>query len=116
VQSLSWASIGFYCLFGIFVFYQQLHLKNFRGASQGFALALGISAFLGMLTGVAYLIYYGWVVAWWAPLVIFVIGIVASFAGVLIEKAIGALTLSLIAFVGWPVSAYFMFEYVPRAT
>ncbi len=56
MQTLSWTSIAFYCAFGVFVFYQQLHVKNFRGASQGFALALNLSAFAGMLTGVAYLI------------------------------------------------------------
>jgi hypothetical protein len=48
-------------VFGIFVFYQQLHVKNFHGASQSFALAL-----------------------------------------------------SLAGFVGWPVSAYVMFHYIPK--
>ncbi len=55
MQTLSWTSIAFYCAFGVFVFYQQLHVKNFRGASQGFALALNLSALAGMLTGIAYL-------------------------------------------------------------
>lgn len=113
MQSLSWPSIGFYCLFGIFVFYQQLHAKNFRGASQSFALALNISALLGMATGLAYLVYYGWSVVWWAPVVIFIVGILVSMLGFIIERAVGAATLSLSAFVGWPVSAYLMFRYVP---
>jgi hypothetical protein len=113
MQSLSGPSIGFYCLFGIFVFYQQLHARNFRGASQSFALALNVSALLGMATGLAYLVYYGWSVVWWAPIVIFIIGIVASMLGLLIERIVGAMALSLSAFIGWPVSAYFMFRYVP---
>lgn len=116
MQTLSWTSIAFYCLFGIFVFYQQLHVKNFQGASQSFALALNISAFAGMLTGLAYLIYYGWSVVWWAPIVIFVIGLVASMLGFLLERLVGSLALSLGGFIGWPVSAYFMFSYVPSAT
>ncbi len=116
MQTLSWPSIAFYCLFGIFVFYQQLHVKNFQGASQSFALALNISAFAGMLTGLAYLIYYGWSVVWWAPIVIFLIGLVASMFGFLLERLVGSLALSLGGFVGWPVSAYFMFSYVPSAT
>ena len=116
MQALAWPSIGFYCLFGMFVFCQQLHVKNFRGSSQGFALALSISAFLGMLTGFAYLVYYGWCVVWWAPIVIFVIGIVASMLGFFVERIVGAAGLSIGAFVGWPISAYFMFSYVPHAT
>jgi hypothetical protein len=116
MQTLSWQSIAFYCLFGIFVFYQQLHVKNFQGAIQTFALALNISAFAGMLAGLAYLIYYGWSVVWWAPIVIFVIGLVASMFGFLLERLVGSLALSLGGFIGWPVSAYFMFSYVPSAT
>jgi len=113
MQALSWPSIGFYCLFGIFVFYQELHVKNFRGSSQGFALALNVSVLLGMLTGLAYLIYYGWTVVWWAPIVIFIIGILFTFLGVVVEQCLGQFTLSLLGFIGWPVCAYFMFHYVP---
>ncbi len=114
MQNLSWPSIAFYCVFGIFVFYQQLHAKNFRGASQSFALALNISAFAGMVTGFAYLVYYGWSVVWWAPVVIFVIGLFAFILGFLVERVLGTFALSLGGFIGWPASAYFMFHYVPR--
>lgn len=114
MSALSWPSISAYCLFGIFVFYQQLHVKNFRGASQSFALALNISAFAGMLTGLAYLVYYGWVVAWWAPIVILIIGLIASLVGLLFERVVGSLVLSVAGFVGWPVSAYVMFHYIPK--
>lgn len=113
MQALSWPSIGFFCLFGIFVFYQQLHIKHFHGSSQSFALALNISALLGTLTGLTYLIYYGWHVVWWAPIVIFVIGILAAMLGFLIERIVGSIVLSTSAFVGWPICAYFMFDFVP---
>ena len=116
MQHLSWTSIGFYCLFGIFVFYQKHHVKNFRGASQAFPLALNISALLGMVTGVVYLLYYGWAVVWWAPIPIFLTGVVASMAGVLIERSVGVISLSLGAFVGWPICAYLMFHYIPFST
>lgn len=117
MQALSWLSITFYCVFGIFAFYQQLHGKNLGGESEVFALAQNISAFASMLTGIAYLIYYGWQVVWWAPIVIFFIGIVAAgILGFLIERLVGALALSLAGFVGWPLSAYFMFRYVPVTT
>ena len=116
MEIFSWPSIAFYCLFGIFVFYQQLHVKNFRGASQYFALALNISAFAGMLTGLTYLVYYGWSVVWWAPVIVLIIGLVASMFGFLLERLFGSLAISLVGFIGWPVSAYFMFSYVPTAT
>lgn len=98
MQTLSWASIGFYCLFCIFIFYQQLHVKNFQGSSQVFALAINISALLGFLTGLAYLGYYGWKIVWWAPIIIFVIGLLASILGILIERVVGSLSLSMVAF------------------
>jgi hypothetical protein len=116
MQILSWTSIAFYCIFGIFVFYQQLHVKNFQGASQSFSLALNVSALAGMLTGFAYLAYYGWSVVWWAAIAIFFIGLVASMLGFLVERIVGSLALSLGGFIGWPVCAYFMFRYVPSAT
>lgn len=117
MQGLSWTSVAFYIFFGFFVFYQQLHVQNFRGASKPFFLALNISAFAGMLTGVAYLVYYGWSVVWWAPILIFVIGLLANgVLSFLLERLVGALELSLGGFIGWPVCAYFMFYYVPTAT
>ncbi len=113
MQMLSWSSIAAYCVFGIFVFYQQLHVKNFNGASQILPLALNISAFAGMLTGIAYLAYYGWVVTWWAPIVIFCFGLFALILGFLLERLVGRLVLSLAGFIGWPISAYFMFHNIP---
>lgn len=91
-------------------------MKNFRGASQFFALALNASALAGMFTGLAYLVYYGWAVVWWAPIAIFVIGLAASMLGFIIERIVGPLALSVGGFIGWPVCAYFMFSYVPAAT
>lgn len=116
MQLLSWPSIIFYCMFSTFVFYQQLHVKNFRGASQSFALALSISAFAGMLTGLAYLLYYGWSVIWWAPIIILIIGLVTSMLGFLVERVVGSLALSVAGFIGWPVCAYFMFSHIPATT
>ncbi len=115
MQALSWSSIFFYCAFSIFVFYQQLHVKNFQGASQVFAMVLSISAFAGMLVGLAYLAYYGWSVAWWTPLVILAIGLIATVVGAIAERIVGAMMLSLGGFIGWPICAYFMFHYIPKA-
>lgn len=116
MQALSWPSLGFYCFFSTFVFYQQLHAKNFHGSSQGFALALNISSILGRLTGFAYLGYYGWQVIWWVPVVIFGIGTLACMLGFLVERIVSPMIFSTSAFVGWPICAYFMFSFVPNGT
>ena len=114
VEIISWVSVLFYCLFGTFVYYQQLHVRNFRGASQIFRLILSIFAFAGIITGLVYLIYYGWTVIWWAPIVIFIIGILFTSVSVFIERLVGKFTLSLLGFFCWPICAFFMFYYVPR--
>lgn len=114
MDSISWASVVFYCLFSNFVYYQQLHAKEFRGASPTFGFFLSLFAFAGMATGLVFLIYYGWKVVWWAPFIIFIIGILFTIIGVLIEKVIGKFAMSLIGFIGWPICAYFMFRYIPK--
>lgn len=111
-----WPSIALYCLFGIFVFYQQLHAKNFRGASQAFGLALAASAFMGTITGLIYLGYYAWNISWWVAAVVFLLGILAGFAGLAMERLTGRYALSLGGFVGWPICAYFMFKTLPTGT
>ena len=115
MESLSWATMVFYCIFSIFLFEQQRHVKNFNGASRGFGMVLSMSAFLGMVTGIAYLVYYGWNVTWWAAAAIFICGLIAKmYGGFIVAHAIGPLSLSMAAFVGWPISAYFMFAAIPR--
>jgi hypothetical protein len=102
-------------MFSIFVFYQQLHVKNFNGASRTFPLFLNFSALLGMLVGIAFLLYYGWNVVWWAPIVILVIGVVTTIFGVFVERLVGATVISVAGFVGWPICAFFMFHFMPKA-
>ena len=113
---LSWPSIAFYCGFSTLIFYQQLHAKNFRGGSAAFGFALSISGLFGMLVGLAYLIYYGWSVVWWAPVVIFIVSLISFSIGLLVERVVGAFALSIAAFIGWPVCAYFMFKFIPSNT
>ncbi len=106
-------NVLYFCLFGTFVFYQQLHLKHFRGASKIFEIILSIFAFAGMIVGLTFLIYYGFKVTWWAPFVIFAIGLLFMFIAAFIEKLIGKMTMSLLGFVVWPVCAYLMFTTIP---
>jgi hypothetical protein len=113
MTKLVWPSIGLYCLFSIFVFYQQLHAKNFGGASEAFGLALAASAFAGTITGLVYIGYYGWNISWWVAGAVLLLGIVAGVAGLAVERLTGPFALSLGGFIGWPVCGYFMFKSLP---
>lgn len=113
MDSISWISVLFYALCGIFVYYQQLHVRDFRGGSQVFLALLQLSVIAGGTTKVVYLMYYAWKVVWWAPLLIFPIGVLFTLIGLVIEHAIGKFALSLMGFVGWPTCAYLMFKYLP---
>lgn len=106
-------NILYYCIFGTFVYYQQLHLKNFRGASKIFKQLLTVFAFVGMIVGLVFLIYYGYKVTWWAPFIILLLGLLSMFIAVYIEKLIGTLTMSLLGFIVWPLCAYLMFSTIP---
>ncbi len=113
MEHLAWPSIGLYCVFSVFVNYQQLHASNFHGASEAFGFFLNIFAFAGMVIGLSYLVYYGWKVVWWAPFVIFVLGILSFVPGLFLERIFGKNALSLLGFIVWPICAYYMFMLVP---
>jgi hypothetical protein len=113
MNAISWTSVLFYCVFSNLIYCQLAHAQNFRGSSKIFEILLSVSAITGTLTGFIYLVYYGWTVIWWAPIVILIIGILSSIPYALIESRIGHFTLSMVTFVAWPVLAYFMFQYIP---
>jgi hypothetical protein len=113
MEAISWPSALAYCLLSIFLFYQQRHIQQFKGSSAPVLMWLNLSVLAGRLTGLGYLIYYGWTVAWWAPVLIFVIGMLSTVVGVAIERITGELAISMAGFVGWPICAYLMFTFVP---
>lgn len=110
--------ISSYALFSLFVFYQQLHVKTYKGASQGFGLVLNLFAFLAMLAGLAFLFYYGYTVSWLGALGLFGIALVVKFVWFGIEAKLGirdaAPLVSFAGFVGIPVCAYFMWTDLPK--
>lgn len=102
-----------YSFFKTFLFYQQLHFKNFRGASKLFEIILGLSVAIGTINGLIFLVYYGIKVVWWAPIILFVIGMLFQIIVNFIEVLVGRFTLSLVGFIGWPVCLYFLFTLIP---
>jgi len=88
----------------------QRHATRFRGESQGYLLALQVSTLLGSLVGLALLVYYFMQVAWYWPIILFVIAsLIAGFGFGLLDAKIGQLGMSLMAFIGWPVAAIWVY-------
>ena len=98
-------------MFGTFVFYQQLHGKNFNGESRALGLAVNIFGFTGMLTGLAFLVFCFLQFSWWTPIAVFAIGLLAQIPMVLLERVIQPPMLSIAGLVVWPSCAYLMFAY-----
>lgn len=103
-----------YALYSLFLFYQQLHIKNFRGASQGFLLMLNVFAIVTMLGGIAYLIYYGFKVSWLGALGLVGIAFFIKFVWFGIEAKLGlrdaAPFISIMGFIAIPICAFFMLK------
>lgn len=112
MDNINFDVLIYYVIFSIFVFYQQLHVKNFGGASQGFQALLSVFAFVGMITGVGFIVYYAFQVSVVGAVIIFLVGLLSAFVGSIFERFLGAHTLSFIGFIGWPLCAYLMFTSV----
>lgn len=112
MQTLPWSSVAYYCAFGIAVYYQRVHAQAYPG--EGWKkLGLTALAFLGMLTGFFYLVYFGWMLAWWAPVIPLGMSALATIPAILVERLVGRLALGRLSLLAWPVCAYLMFNTLP---
>lgn len=106
-----------YAAFSFFLFYQQLHIKNFRGSSEAFRAILVIFSFGGMLFGWVFLIYWGYKVSWLQAAVLFGIAFTIKTVWFPIEAKLGLRNsywfFSLAGFIALPVSGYFMWAALP---
>lgn len=107
-----------YTLFTFFLFYQQLHVKNFQGASQGFLLLLNVFALVSMAGGFAFLVYYGYKVSWVGALGLFGIAFMVKFVWFGLEAKLHirhwAPFISMAGFIAIPVCAFFMWFGFPQ--
>jgi hypothetical protein len=109
MELLPWPSIAFYCAFGIFVYYQRLYAQAYADDGWTKLLLTGM-AFAGMLTGFVYLVYCGWTLAWWVPVIPLGMSALATIPAILVERLAGRLALGRIAVLAWPLCAYLMFH------
>lgn len=113
MENFDLLNIIYFCLFGMFLYYQQLHVRDFHGSSKVFEFVLSVFVFAGMITGLVFLVIYGVKVVWWASFVIFGISILFIIIGLIIEKLVGKFALSLIGFIALPIFAFLMFKTIP---
>jgi hypothetical protein len=106
-----------YAAFSFFLFYQQLHLKNYQGASEILGAALSILALAGMVYGLGFLIYWGYKVSWLQAGILFALAFAIKLVWFPIEAKLGLRNsywvFSLIGFVVLPASGYFMWSSLP---
>ena len=121
-DAIPWNVVMAFSVFSAFVFYQQLHLKNFRGESRTAEIVLSISCFLGIATGIVFLVRYGLRLGWLSPLLLFGISFVSKLVVIALEVVFASrssrdnIVLSMLGFIGWPVCAFLMFSYMPEVT
>jgi hypothetical protein len=110
--------VASYTLFSFFIFYQQLHVKNFGGASQGYLGFLSLFAFVAMLGGFGFLLYFGYKVSWLGALGLFAISLVVKFAWFAVEARLSlrgaAPFISLAGFIGIPACAFLLWWSFPK--
>jgi len=106
-----------YTIFSFFGFYQKLHIKNFRGSSQGFLLALNLFTLIATLFGIGFLIYYGFSVSWVNAGILIAIAFAIKFVWFPLEAKIGikdlATYFSLLGFLVMPICGVFMWLALP---
>jgi hypothetical protein len=104
--------VAWILMFG-FVNTHQRHATRFQGSSQRVRSALFASTLLGILVALGLLVFYFTKVAWYWPLALFVVGsTLGAVPFVLLDKALGQLSLSLLGFVAWPASAIWFYVVV----
>ncbi|MEY2666336.1 MAG: hypothetical protein RLZZ384_507 [Pseudomonadota bacterium] len=99
-----------WALFFAFLNCHWRYARYFRGSSQVFYFILHISVILGSLVGLGLMGYYFVHVEWYWPFALFILG--SFLSGIVlatIEMLIGQLFMSIISFVGWPISAIWLF-------
>jgi hypothetical protein len=103
----------YYSLFGTFLFYQQRHSANFKGASNLFHIFLSIFSILGSISGLVYIIALWYNTHWYTALAVFATAIIFSVTvGYILALVIGRFTTSMLGFIALPIFGILMFLYM----
>ncbi|PWW47763.1 hypothetical protein [Melaminivora alkalimesophila] len=109
-ESLPLSLLVAWVLYFGFLNTHQRHSSRFQGASQAFNAALNLSVILGVLAGLALLVYYFIRVAWYWPFLLFVAGsVIAGLLFGVLDRKVSQPALSLLGFLAWPAAAIWAF-------
>jgi len=114
----SWEIVGLYIAYSIFAAQQKFCVRDFRGSNQLYRLALGYFAFLTMVFGLGFLIYFGLKTAWWTPFILFVGGLLAYLPFTFLietftERFIHLQVWGAASFLAIPIIAYLLLKLTP---
>lgn len=116
-MQIPWQLFVAYAIFSFFAFYQKLHIKNFRGASQSFLLVLNLFALATMVFGFGFLLYWAWSVSWLQAIAVFLVALLVQSIWFFIEAKLGlrnaSFIMSLLGFIAIPISGVFMWLALP---
>jgi len=112
-ESLPWSVIITYCVYASFAAFQKFCVRDFRGRNEGYRMALGFFAFLTMVFGIGFLVFYGFSTVWWAPIVLFVFGILAYIPLGFLEEIIPMWILGLLSFIVIPICGGLLIYFTP---
>jgi hypothetical protein len=116
-EHLSWSVVVTYTVYSIFAAQQKFCYRDFKGASLGYHVLLGYFGFFTSLFGVGFLIYYGFRTTWWAPLVLFSLGLLVyipfSRLELVAERFMPLQTWGLLSFVVVPICAGLLIFFTP---
>jgi hypothetical protein len=108
-EHLPWPVVVTYAVYAVFAAQQKFCYRDFKGASIGYHALLGYFGFFTSLFGIGFLIYYGFRTTWWAPLVLFSLGVLIyipfSTLELVMERFMPLQAWGLMSFVVVPVCA-----------
>jgi uncharacterized membrane protein len=89
----------------------QRQVRDFRGASQSYLGALTISTVIGSLIGLGLMLFYFTKMAWYYPLILFVIDLfLIATVFTFFDLIIGVFPMSLISWITWPIGAIWFYK------
>lgn len=98
-----------YGIFSVFAAFQKFCIRDFQGQNIVYKNILSLFSLLTSLFGVSFLIFYGFEKVWWAPFILFGVGLLAFIPLGLIERLIPMWILGMASFIVIPVCGLLLF-------
>ena len=102
-----------FLIFTLFAHNLQRYAKEFRGASPAAGAVVSLAGLASVVAEYGFLLYYGYKVVWWAPIVLFIASLALMFVTGRLQNKLGAPLLGLLGLVVAPICGYLMFTTMP---